>query len=67
MNKLKIDDLVVLKSGGPIMTVIGLSNGPTLGPGAITQWLDDNGDSRSGHFLEVCLKTPTEAEICSAD
>jgi uncharacterized protein YodC (DUF2158 family) len=55
VNQFKVDDLVELKSGSPLLTVIGLSNSPVDGPGVIVQWLDGE-ESRTAHYPEVCLQ-----------
>jgi len=50
-TEFKVGDVVQLKSGGPIMTVIGDRDGKL-----VVVWMDWYGHLQDGVFSEVCLK-----------
>jgi hypothetical protein len=52
-----VDDFVELKSGSPLLLVIGLSGSPIDGPGLIVQWLDGD-ESRTAHYPLSSLRLP---------
>jgi uncharacterized protein YodC (DUF2158 family) len=49
----KAGDLVVLKSGGPIMTVTHVDKKPLL---VHTSWFTDRGVEKAAHFPPAALK-----------
>jgi uncharacterized protein YodC (DUF2158 family) len=53
-RKFKIGDTVQLKSGGPIMTVSGLTDDAAKNSGVNTTWFA-NGKECNGSFLEAIL------------
>jgi uncharacterized protein YodC (DUF2158 family) len=55
-RKFKIGDTVQLKSGGPIMTVSGLTDDAAENYGVNTAWFAGNGKECNGSFLEAILE-----------
>ena len=49
----KVGDMVVLKSGGPIMTVTHVDKKPAL---VHTTWFTDRGVERAAHFPPAALE-----------
>ena len=56
MNEIKSGDCVVLKSGGPLMTVKNVKDTSNDGAGAVCIWFDDHSQPQQKVFSIVTLK-----------
>lgn len=56
MSDLKAGDIVVVKSGGPEMTVQEAGNSPELGSYAACVWFDSKYELKTATFMQVALK-----------
>jgi len=56
MDEWKVGDVVVLKSGGPKMTVVGIPIDPTIG--IVCAWMDQY-VATEHYFPAACLREPT--------
>ena len=54
--KLNLSDVVRLRSGGPIMTIVGLAPGPHSKPQATVTWFDKRQCQVFGCFPESALQ-----------
>jgi uncharacterized protein YodC (DUF2158 family) len=57
MSKIKVGDIVQLKSGGPLMTVIAVESEKVW-----THWFDKDGKRQEMTFLDATLRIESDGE-----